>query len=92
MPDRCCIPNCSSNSDGTPYVRAFHFPQNEELYQKWVKIIPRKDWQPTSNSVVCIKHFQESDLSYYIEYVDNNNKPQKFPRDRPKLRENAIPR
>ena len=29
-----------------------------KIYNRWIKFVNRKDWQPTSSAVVCIKHFE----------------------------------
>ncbi|GFU08716.1 transposable element P transposase [Trichonephila clavipes] len=37
MPCYCCVPNCSSNKTGQPYVSVFRFPKDEQLLQTWKK-------------------------------------------------------
>ncbi|KAJ4437015.1 hypothetical protein ANN_17147 [Periplaneta americana] len=65
MPDKCCVPNCTSNypSKGG-YVPVFRFPNEEKLRQAWIRKIPRKHWQPSKWAVVCIHHFHEQDPAY----------------------------
>ena len=29
-----------------------------KIYNRWIKFVNRKDWQPTSSAVICIKHFE----------------------------------
>jgi hypothetical protein len=62
MPDRCCVPCCESNYCSTKeiqgYISVFRFPSNPQLFNKWVKSIPRENWAPSKRSVVCIKHFE----------------------------------
>ncbi|XP_067124850.1 THAP domain-containing protein 1-like, partial [Centruroides vittatus] len=63
----CSVPFCTSNKskkDGT----SFHeYPAEESLRLKWIKAVSRKDenssklWKPSDWSVVCSKHFLESD-------------------------------
>ena len=38
-----------------------HFPfYKPDLLKTWTKFVNRADWFPTSNSVICIKHFEEN--------------------------------
>ena len=37
-------------------------PKCEELKQKWLNQINRKDYEPTSNTRICFKHFHEEDF------------------------------
>ena len=37
----------------------FSFPKKEDLKKRWVKFVNWKDWEPTSSSYICIKHFEE---------------------------------
>ena len=42
-------------------VSSFSFPFNKpDLLKTWIKFVNRADWSPTSNSVICIKHFEEN--------------------------------
>ena len=76
MPNKCASYGCSSGynyessekrkeeageSSEKGKISTFYFPlKNEELLQKWIKFVNRKDWIPTSSSVLCEKHFQEN--------------------------------
>ena len=41
-------------------VSSFSFPFHKpDLLRKWIRFVNRSDWTPTSNSVICIKHFKE---------------------------------
>ena len=56
----CAVPLCKE-------FGGFHFPKDPILCKKWQVAIRRqtsrkKLWKPTKNSVVCVKHFQESDF------------------------------
>ena len=59
---KCCIVNCRSNYTGEEITTVFFFPKDEDLRKRWIKFVNRKDWKPTSSSVICIKHF---DKKYY---------------------------
>lgn len=53
MPSRCCVTGCKGNYDSTnEKVSVFKFPSNEELSEKWMKAIPRKDFKATKSSRV----------------------------------------
>jgi hypothetical protein len=60
MPDYCAVPLCKG-------FGGFRFPKDPILRKKWQVAIRRqtsrkKLWKPTNRSVVCAKHFQESDF------------------------------
>jgi hypothetical protein len=60
MPAYCAVPLCKG-------FGGFHFPKDPLLCKKWQVAIRRqtsrkKLWKPTKNSVVCAKHFLESDF------------------------------
>lgn len=63
MPRHCVAPGCKSNYDSTfEVISTFSFPKEKNLRQKWINAIHRADWQPTSYSSVCGKHFKEGDF------------------------------
>ena len=60
MPDYCSVPLCKG-------FGGFHFPKDPELRKKWQIAIKRQTkkkelWQPSKYSVVCEKHFLETDF------------------------------
>ena len=55
---KCCIFKCRSNYAGEESTTVFSFPKDEDLKRRWVKFVNRKDWQPTSSSFICSKHFE----------------------------------
>ena len=63
MVNKCVAYGCQSGYDETKtkvrtYVAMFRFPlNNKDLLVKWVHFVNRSDWKPTSNSVLCEKHF-----------------------------------
>ena len=96
MPKHCCVPGCRSNYASTSkeegYVSVFKFPSDEKRKDEWIRNIPRGQWKPTVNSVVCIKHFSESDVET-IEHFTNQYGEQKCrKRDKPTLKPCAVPR
>ncbi|XP_064479067.1 uncharacterized protein LOC135392281 [Ornithodoros turicata] len=62
----CCVPMCSSSTRKRDPGVSFHkVPADLELREKWLKLIARKNWEPSStcnSSVVCSKHFVVSDF------------------------------
>lgn len=52
MPNKCCVPACSSNYRTGEKVQVFSFPKDEVLRTKWLRAIPRKDFVPTENNKV----------------------------------------
>ena len=45
-------------------VATFHFPlSNPEILNDWIHFVNRKDWTPTSSSVICERHFGERFIS-----------------------------
>ena len=62
----------------TPKVSTFHFPsetKNKELFDRWRNAVPRSDWYPTENSVLCEHHFLPEDFKE--ERSDKNNSRRK---------------
>ena len=60
----CAVPGCSSSSSTRTLknTSAHRFPlKSQELLDKWLKVIPRKSFQPSFNSRVCSIHFCPQD-------------------------------
>ncbi|CAH2011665.1 unnamed protein product [Acanthoscelides obtectus] len=95
MPKRCCVPGCKGNYEAelrsTPYRSVFRFPKNEELKSKWLASIPRKDWSPSKDSVVCDAHFQQAEIVRTETYVLQDGSANTVTLSRPKLSEGAVP-
>ena len=56
MPYMCCVPNCKGNYRNGYKVQEFSFPKNDELKQKWLHAIKRKQFVPSTTSKVRILH------------------------------------
>jgi THAP domain len=82
---------CNSNYDsvlktqGT--VSVYKIPTDPVRREKWLKLIPRKNWNITTSSVVCVKHFKEKFLERYEIGKDGQQILYKTPR----LKRNARP-
>ncbi|KAG8287303.1 hypothetical protein J6590_041547 [Homalodisca vitripennis] len=90
MPSKCCVPECKSNYV-KPFVNVFSFPKDPETFRTWLRAIHRDGYEVTSNSRVCIKHFDER----YIIKEDTVTRPDgtilTVKRDWLKLRNDAVP-
>ena len=43
MPNKCCIDNCKSRSQGTnPTISSYRFPNDEIERQRWVRALPKR--------------------------------------------------
>lgn len=91
MPRKCCVPQCRGNYDETEKISVFKFPSDPEKRNTWIRKIPRANFQPTSQSVVCAKHFADQ----YLIKSDSATRPDgtilTVERTRPKLSEDAYP-
>jgi hypothetical protein len=43
-------------------MSTFSFPKDENRRKLWISAIPRKNWTPSKNAVVCIKHFHDKHI------------------------------
>ena len=58
----CCVPGCSSNNKRNPELSFYNFPNGKskeaiELRKRWINLISRKDFSPTTGHRVCSLHF-----------------------------------
>ena len=51
--------------------KVYSFPNDALLRKKWKNAVPRKNWSPTKNSVLCENHFLATDFK--TERIDNNS-------------------
>ena len=59
----CCVPNCRTNYKGAETATVFRFPKDQQLRNKWIKQIRRKDdFVPSKDTVVCEKHFHNVEI------------------------------
>ncbi|KAG8041829.1 hypothetical protein G9C98_007133 [Cotesia typhae] len=78
--NRCCIIECESNKlSPDKKIFCFNFPfEDQNLLQKWITQIGRKDWTPKEDDKLCVMHFP----SLEIETVVGRD---------PKLKAGAVP-
>lgn len=62
----------------------------KKLLQSWAEVLPNKKRPFKEHDRVCERHFNESDIVQFWESTINGQ-VHLTPRDKPKLRENAIP-
>ncbi|CAN7946592.1 unnamed protein product, partial [Ixodes hexagonus] len=92
MPNKCCVPACSSNYKTGKTVQVFSFPKDEVLFKKWLRAIPRKDFAPTANNKVCALHFDASCFEHNSSYTDpRTGKFLEIPLKVPRLRHGSVP-
>lgn len=53
------------------------FPKNPDLRRRWALATKRKDFTPNNTTVLCSKHFQESD--YEVGGIVKRLKPNSVP-------------
>lgn len=92
MPQKCCVPGCNGNYKNGPKVHVFGFPKDVNLRQKWLKAIPRDNFEPTNNTKVCEAHFPEGSIIKSTTVQDSNTgKIFTIELLKPRLREDSIP-
>ena len=84
----CVVVGCHSGSGREEKKYQLEsFPKSEELRQKWMEKINRKDFIPSHNAKVCLKHFRRKDFVPPEENKDNHGRIRK----RKRLKPTAIP-
>ena len=95
---KCCVPNCRSGYAENKEVglelqkiSIFPFPQDVEMRRKWVRAIPRDNWNPVMNSGVCQLHFISEDCQEDGEGSNGRRKRKKGTLKLGKLEDDAVP-
>ena len=91
MPRKCCVPECRGNYDESTKVSVFSFPADSERKRLWLSKIPRADFQPTKQSVVCVEHFCEQFVVRYDSATRPDGSVLTVKRTNPKLTDDAYP-
>lgn len=86
MPTFCVAFGCTS-TPGRDEVAFHKFPQDRDIAAKWVAAIQREDFEPTNASVVCSKHFRDSDYTRSPSLTKSLGVPVK----RARLNRGAVP-
>ena len=46
MVNKCCDVGCRSDYKGEEIVPVISFPSDEDIKNRWIMFVNRKDWQP----------------------------------------------
>ena len=65
----CCVPGCFTNNKRNPELSFYNFPNGKskesvERRKKWINLISRKDFSPTTGHRVCSLHFPGGRKTY----------------------------
>lgn len=85
----CFVPGCDAHCKRTNTIQRKMFLAPTKLFEEWANVLPNKR-SFKQHDRVCERHFKESDIIQFWE-VNINGKVHLTPRDKPKLREDAIP-
>jgi hypothetical protein len=86
------VPGCRSNYDGeTEKISSFSFPRDSTRRALWLRKIPRDNYEPSAQSVVCEKHFSEEFIVRFDSATRTDGSILTVKRDRPKLSNDAYP-
>ncbi|CAN7944236.1 unnamed protein product [Ixodes pacificus] len=93
MPNKCCVPRCTSNYKTGNQEQVFSFPKDDDTLKKWIRAIPRKDFVPTSYTKVCAVHFDPSCIERATSYTDpRTGKVLEAALPVPRLRPGSVPK
>ena len=79
MPERCVVTGCSNtrNLDEGISLHTIPFygderPEAKKRRKNWVSFVKQKraKWEPTRHSVICSKHFKDTDFSQRFSEVE----------------------
>ncbi|KAH7974388.1 hypothetical protein HPB49_014856 [Dermacentor silvarum] len=87
----CFVPGCKSGYKSCPArVSSFRAPKDALKREQWARNIKRGDKELTNDCVVSERHFEATFIQRTYRHV-NNGEMVEIPRDRPLLREDAVP-
>lgn len=85
----CFVPGCDALCKKEKSVQRKMFLPPSKLFNQWADRLPKKRTFKAHDRV-CERHFQENDIIQFWE-ANINGQMHLTPRDKPKLRENAVP-
>ena len=95
MVNKCVAPGCKGgydSSDNKTVISTFRFPADESRRKIWTSRVPRLNWTPSNNSVLCEKHFEESCFKTERNDLKNDRRKQrKGELQRKELKDDAVP-
>ena len=62
MPNKCAVAGCKTGYLTASTKPMFKSPSDSSLREKWIQFLQRQDYSPSSNSSICIDHFEEKYL------------------------------
>ena len=80
MVNKCIAPGCKAgydSSDNKTVISTFRFPADESRRKIWTSRVPRLNWTPSNNSVLCEKHFEESCYKTERNDIKNDRRKQR---------------
>lgn len=91
---KCAAPGCKTGYDNVipEGVSLHNFPSVQNIFQKWLHALRRKDYSPGKSAKICSLHFHDSD--FCTEYTDTNVTRKRAygqQRKRRKLKDGAVP-
>ncbi|XP_035233510.1 uncharacterized protein LOC118205330 [Stegodyphus dumicola] len=89
MPRHCSVFGCKSNYDKNENVTTYSLPKSPKRRAQWLRKIPR-DLSKLKNPVICIKHFDESQI-IRKDCVIYKNEYKEYDRKIPGLIQGAVP-
>ena len=87
MPN-CCVVGCGYDlapKDGT--YESYRLPKDPKISQKWLKLINRPNYVPSSSTAVCHRHFEEDAFLSHEQNITKKGKQRK----RRNLKPTALP-
>lgn len=85
----CFVPGCDAYCKKHNLIQRKMFLSPVKLLEQWSEVLPNKR-SFKKHDRVCERHFDKNDIIQYWE-VNINGQIHLTPRDKPKLRENAVP-
>ena len=52
MANKCCTVGCYSNYYGAKLITVFNFPKSDNMKDLRIEFVIRKNWQPSTSSVI----------------------------------------
>ena len=80
MVNKCIAPGCEAgydSSDKKTVISTFRFPADGSRRKIWTSRVPRLNWTPSNNSVLCEKHFEESCFKTERNDIKNDRRKQR---------------
>ena len=77
MPN-CCVVGCGYDlapKDGT--YESYRLPKDPKISQKWLKLINRANYVPSSSTAVCHRHFEEDAFLSHEQNITKKGKQRK---------------